>query len=582
MNKRFDRETLRAYKEDIGYGIVGSYIRGISKDITNLDNFSDNKIGEIFCKFGESKVDILDPDSMVKVNSFIGDPDKTYPLAESVKLAYDKLDEFLASAEAHNFSLDKIEEGLNTYANKIGGVARELAFGEGDTSEDIKQNLRVLLKIGIDEFDKRAKEDEAIKEQEANDDNMAEADDADMDTENQGGEDDSDYQDDGGEFDENAVDDEFGDDNDTDDNQDNDEFQDDNDQDQGDGSDEYEQEANEEFGSDDEDQGDDDQGNGSAEASYFSNFGGMTGLGEDSQGYGEKLNYSKLLKQGYKIPNLTKEEEYYFKSIANYGIGNFWEAVKRKAKVLKHKVYSGDKYQTESGHLTTKDVNFIEDFNNVSVVGYFKMLTYFAIYALAFCFGWNIVAAPLFAPVALVVDGAFYYLTIKAGKFLMKFSYENDVVLQQHVKIFIEGNERAIEIYKNIKAQAKAKGDTKTIKRCEKMIFQLEKDNNTMRNEWKVTFSEGKSYEDVLKTIENRNVLANHSSDLTYLVNGQFTSMSERDMKDIVSDLKVLEEDSYKALSESNGYLSPQAESQHKSTIQLYATIATIKNNLGL
>ena len=120
------------------------------------------------------------------------------------------------------------------------------------------------------------------------------------------------------------------------------------------------------------------------------------------------------------------------------------------------------------------------------------------------------------------------------------------------------------------------------ISKCKRRIAKLEKYIYEVKNNWMVSARENRDIVDILKAIDNNNILANYSSDMKYIVNGEFTSMSEADMMEIIEDTKILEEQSYQALSESNGYMTGNAEIQHKGTIQLFITLNTVKNNLGL
>lgn len=578
-----NRDEVKEIKREIGYEIIGSFIRGISNDITNLSQFSFNEVGKSFCEFGDNKINPLDPDSLCKTDTFFSNPDRTYPLAENLKLAYQKIDSFVSKAEGYGFSDEKVYNGLIDYSKKIKGIVSEIAFGEGDTSEDMKQNLRVLLKIGVDEFDKRAKEDEQLKEQEQT--SIMEPDNSDMNMDSQsenpndGGEaveDDSDYM---NEFEEGNGDDyeeqseeEFGNEQaeegseETSDENSDDNFEDD-----------YENAANGEFGSDDDEPEEDEEENDDDEIPNGESFSFY-----ENKGYGEALNYTKMLKAGYKIPGLTREEEQYLKSIANYGPGRMWKALERGMKVLSHKFNKNDSEQVDASLLMKKDVNYIEGFNKVSIISFFEVLKWYMILDTIILSGIVAYKIPEYLFYVTVERSAGLFLVYHLGKFTVRMAYKDSKLLQQHLNTYVKSNERAIEIYKDILSQAEKKNDRMVINKCKRRIAKLEKYIYEVKNNWMISAKENRDIVDILKDIDNNNILANYSSDMKYIVNGEFTSMSEAGMREIIEDTKILEEQSYQALSESNGYMTGNSEIRHKGTVQLFITLNTVKNNLGL
>jgi len=307
--------------------------------------------------------------------------------------------------------------------------------------------------------------------------------------------------------------------------------------------DDYEDAANEEFGSDDSE--DEEENNEDDEIPTGESF---TSFYED-KGYGEALNYTKMLKAGYKIPGLTREEEQYLKSIANYGPGRMWKALERGMKVLSHKFNKNDPEQVDASILMKKDVNYIEGFNKVSIISFFEILKWYMILDTIILSGIVAYKIPEYLFYVTVERSAGLFLVYHLGKFTVRMAYKDSKLLQQHLNTYVKSNERAIEIYKDILSQAEKKNDKMVISKCKRRIAKLEKYIYEVKNNWVVSAKENRDIVDILKDIDNNNILANYSSDMKYIVNGEFTSMSEADMMEIIEDTKILEEQSYQALS---------------------------------
>ena len=587
------KEFIQGYKEYMGHTILGAFIGGVGNNTAYLDEVSYTTLGESFCNFGDKKLNVLTTE-FADPSRFNGDPDTFSGVQELIDMTYTKLDDFISKAEGHGYTLDQIKSGVKKYGQKLIESATSLAFAEGDTSSDLKQDIRVLLKIGIDEFEKRSKEDEQIKEQETGDNTLPEEGmegEVPMEGENPEGtegmdpgvEDDSMYMDnpdDGGEY----QDDQQGDENFDDNPDEGEENPDDNPDESGD--DDYEALANEAFGDDStgddsssEDDEEDDKDKDKAEGEFARQFfAGSVGYGETYKGSGEAFNYTKMIKQGYKIPNLSKEEEKYLASLSNYGPGRAWEAIKRSFSIAKAKFGSRSANRDASVH-ADQDYNFLEGFNKMTVLGYLRFLKLVEVLdATIFTFRF-LPTSILLLPIKIGAN----FIDYQIQKFVLKCVYKNNNALVKHIKTIKAIDQQMIKHLENIKAQSVKLGDRKVTQKCTDLIKKYEDEITKIEEEWEVFNKYGESSQDLAKKLYNKNLVANYSGQMRYLVRGEVTSLSESQMNEIVSEMVDVEEESYKAIGESNGYQFESHDiARHKSLLNTYAVLSVLRNKSGL
>ena len=578
------KEFIQGYKEYMGHTILGAFISGVGNNSLYLNDVSYTTLGESFCNFGTNKLNVLTTE-FADPARFNGDPDTFSGIQELIDTTYSKLDEFVSKAEGHGFSREQIESGVKKYGQKLLKSASDLAFGEGDTSSDLKQDIRVLLKIGIDEFEKRSKEDEQMKEQETGDNTVPEEG---MDGEatvegnegmegaegmDPGVEDDSMYMDnpdDGGEFQDDTGNENFegGEPINDDENENPDDT----------GDDDYEALANEAFGDDntgddtgseddvnkdDDEEDDKDKAEGEYARQFFS---GSIGYGESYTASAEAFNYTKMIKKGYRIPNISKEEEAYLASLANYGPGRAWEAMKRSFTILKSKFGSRAANRDATVH-ADQDYNFLEGFNKMSVLGYLRFLKLVEILdATIFTFRF-FPGSILLLPIKIGAN----FIDYQIQKFVLKCVYKNNNALIKHVKTIKGIDQQMIAHLEDIKKQSIKLGDRKVTQKCTELIKKYEDEIQKIEEEWEVFNKYGESSQDLAKKLYNKNLVANYSGQMKYLVRGEVTSLSEHQLNEIVSEMLDVEEESYKAIGESNGYnFDNQDIAKHKSVLNTY------------
>ena len=575
--------VLKEYKDKVktatAHTILGAFIKGVGKNIAYLNGMKYQQLGESFCDFGD-KIDILNS-KLVDTDRFNGSPETFKGIQDLIQLSYDKIDSFYLSAEGHGFSFEQTKGGLKDYAEKITKEASQFAFAEGNTDDDIKQDLRVLLKIGIDEFEKRNKEDEmAHEDSEANN----------VDDVPAGVEDDSQYEQDaneeyGDESTQEPNEEQYEQDSNTPEDDYNNENDDTSDDYSDDGNDDYESLANEEFGSD-EPAEEDNSGTGESDNYYLNQVLKASGFGEslsypteDKTASSEAINYTRLLKKGYKIKGLTKEEEKYLSSIATIGPANTWRFFKRWLSILGNKVLTHGRANNEVEWHADKDVNFIEGFGAINPENFIKFLIIANIVDVLT----TVVVSPFWGMVFLPLNAGIGFISFKIEEWIVKIIYENSYTAQNHVQVIIKTYERGIDILEDLEKQALKKGDRSTLHKIRNMMYRFKKNKKDLEEKWRTVNMYGESYDDLVKKTNDKNLLAKCSGDLRYVVNGELTSFSENEINSIVKDMVNLEECSFKALGESNNYNFEDSDiTKHKQILHTYALMSVMRHKVGI
>lgn len=573
--------VLKEYKDKVkiatGHTILGAFIKGVGKNIVYLDGMTYQQLGESFCDFGD-KIDILNP-NLVDTNRFKGSPETFKGVEDLLNLSYDKIDSFYLSAEGHGFSFEQTKAGLKEYAQKLAKEATQFAFAEGNTDDDIKQDLRVLLKIGIDEFEKRNKEDEmAHEDSESNN----------VDDVPAGVEDDIQYEQDaneehGDDTMEEPSDDQYEQDSNTPEDDYNNENDDTSDEYSDDGNDDYETLANEEFGSD-EPAEEEDAGTGESSNYYLNQLLKASGFAEslsypteDKTASSEAINYTRLLKKGYKIKGLSKEEEKYLSSIATIGHANTWRWIARWLSILGNKILTHGRANNEIEWHADKDVNFIEGFGAINPENFIKFLMFYQIAELVMSLGHPL--GILFLP----INAGVAFVSFKIKEWIVKIIYENSYTAQNHVNVLIKNYERGIDILEDLEKQALKKGDRSTLHKIRKMLYRFKKNKKDLEDKWRTVNMYGESYEDLVKKTNDKNLLAKCSGDLRYVVNGELTSFSENEINEVVKNMVELEECSFNALGESNSFNFNDSDiTKHKQIIHTYALMSVMRHKCGI
>ena len=195
----------------------------------------------------------------------------------------------------------------------------------------------------------------------------------------------------------------------------------------------------------------------------------------------------------------------------------------------------------------------------------------------------GMVLHPILGVIMLPLNVAFNYVSFKVGEWVIKITYENSYTAQNHVQVLIKNYERGIEILDDLEKQALKKGDRQTLNKVRKMRYGFKKNKDDLESKWKTVNIYGESYDDLVKHITDKNDLARCSGELRYVVKGEITSFSENELNDIVKNMVKLEESSFNALGESNGFNFNDTEiTKHKQILHTYALMSTLRHKCGI
>ena len=156
-------EKIESIKKQTTHTIVGAYISGVAKDTAYISKDTSLKtLGESFCNFG-TEVDLVQND-LVDLSKINTAPKAGGVVSNLIRQSNNKIDGYARNIKTLNLPLAESTELLKEYANKIQKAAISVAFAEGAEDDELKQDIRVLLKEGKDEFIKREQEEQAEEE----------------------------------------------------------------------------------------------------------------------------------------------------------------------------------------------------------------------------------------------------------------------------------------------------------------------------------------------------------------------------------------------------------------------------------
>ena len=162
---------LQDYKqklqEEATKNLVGNYLRGAAENAAYLEGVSATLLGEMFLTLGESidlsNRNLVDIDAY---NDFYSAPVTGGTLSLLIKDINDKITIFTEAVnfktKDHNLALKSMAD----YAKEIVNGASIVAFSEGAEDLDLRNDIKVLLKQGHDEFNNRIKEELKEKQEE--------------------------------------------------------------------------------------------------------------------------------------------------------------------------------------------------------------------------------------------------------------------------------------------------------------------------------------------------------------------------------------------------------------------------------
>ena len=152
-------EKIKDIKTQVAQTLIGAYLSGVSENVASIGEKTSLKaLGETFMNFG-TPIDLVNED-LVNLNDFNSAPKAGGVLSNLIKQSKSKIDNYCDNVKSLNLSLAESVDLAVDFANKVQEAATPLAYSEGSKDEDLKNDIRVLLKEGKQEFIKREKEEE--------------------------------------------------------------------------------------------------------------------------------------------------------------------------------------------------------------------------------------------------------------------------------------------------------------------------------------------------------------------------------------------------------------------------------------
>ena len=582
FNNNFDNK-IESIKKQTSHSILGAYLSGVAKDTIYLGKKTTIKgLGESFCKFGDAPEIDFSKRNLIDLNDIRTSPKSGGLVSNLISQANERIDDFCLSLKAANLPYGESSKLLLDLANTLQRSAMNIAYSEGVDDVDLKQDIRVLLKEGKEEFIKREQEEaqemEELKDQQALEEDEFE--------EEEGFEDinddefDEGFEDEGGFIDDDGNPVEEGD--------------------------ESEEEGFDDFSPEDDEEMDD-----------FGDEEEREGTGE-SYAYGESsiqmFNYEDIVSRGYKINGVPMEKivnmkekekntsfiQNAFKWISDMFYNSDFTKGEMKARGGVVKVKDGkvdvqlDKI-IKGGELDDLN-NYVRQimFNNSNIKRHVKNLT--AVSLTISGFGQPLLIGLLkgiFAKPVGAVASAIVGSTMSPYEKLINTS------------VSIIACEKIIDELNNLIPQAEQKGDNSRAKAWTKLKEELEKRKDKFlkkeaslkkkilaKNKMKAaaeafnlpfecTFNEDKFNE----ALEERNLNMTYAEDFKYYYNGDIITTPPYEMERMKKNLFEIEKSSIKALGESVGMgrvlQDDDIQLQHKATVNELALIMMARNKYG-
>lgn len=161
------QDYKKKLQEEATKNLVGNYLRGAAENAAYLEGVSATLLGEMFLTLGESidlsNRNLVDIDAY---NDFYSAPVTGGTLSLLINDINDKITIFTEAVNLktkdHNLALKSMAD----YAKEIVKGASIVAFSEGAEDLDLRNDIKVLLKQGHDEFNNRIKEELKEKQEE--------------------------------------------------------------------------------------------------------------------------------------------------------------------------------------------------------------------------------------------------------------------------------------------------------------------------------------------------------------------------------------------------------------------------------
>lgn len=154
------QNKVEQIKEQVDHTILGAYMTGVAKDAVYLGkNTTMRGLGEAFCKlYDEEQVD-LRKDRLVNIDDYFSAPKAGGVVSNLISQVNTKIDAMASNIGTFNSPISESVDMLVGYANKLQKAAIRIAYSEGVEDDELKEDLKVLLKDAKDEFIKREEEE---------------------------------------------------------------------------------------------------------------------------------------------------------------------------------------------------------------------------------------------------------------------------------------------------------------------------------------------------------------------------------------------------------------------------------------
>ena len=151
-------KEVKQIKEKMINQIIGNYLKGAGENAAYLKDVKASNLGAVFLNYGEA-ID-LTSETLVDYNKSNPKMQSAGTLSLLIKETCDKIDTFAMKCETMEYPKDVVKKDLTKYANSLLDGVNIVAFSEGESDIDLKSDIKVLLREGREEFNKRIEEEE--------------------------------------------------------------------------------------------------------------------------------------------------------------------------------------------------------------------------------------------------------------------------------------------------------------------------------------------------------------------------------------------------------------------------------------
>lgn len=156
-------KEVKQIKDQIVKQIIGNYLKGAGENAAYLKEVKASNLGAVFLNYGEA-ID-LTSETLVDYNKSNPKMQSAGTLSLLIKETFDKIDRYAMKCETMEYPTAVVKKDLTKYANSLLDGVNIVAFSEGEADIDLKSDIKVLLREGREEFNKRmAEEEDEIKE----------------------------------------------------------------------------------------------------------------------------------------------------------------------------------------------------------------------------------------------------------------------------------------------------------------------------------------------------------------------------------------------------------------------------------